>query len=224
MKKIISFFTGLRFRQIMGAFLAGVLLLVTTACNNARPTVGSTPDQSQAMNKSGSRVGAAAEKTRPEVPGGAVTNEYQGGMNEFSDVDPRRDTSRAETKAKGLKDTVERNISNKSVDSLDQYAENYREGTSLGARVKNIAEDVAGSTGEVTKDVAKGTAKGAENVKANTQEAGQKVANQADRATTQADNLSKTAKRNAKDAADDLSKTAKRSVEDAADAVTGNRA
>jgi hypothetical protein len=92
-------------------------------------------------------------------------------MNDYEDVDPRRDTSEAKAKAKALIDNAQRNINEKSVDSREQYVENYRSGTPLGERVKRLGEDIGESAEELAEGASKGTQKGVQNIKENAQKA-----------------------------------------------------
>jgi hypothetical protein len=153
MNRVITWVKSIRLDRILTAFLASVLLLVSTACNSSKV------------------LAKTADDARKEVPSAAVTNTYKGGMNDYSDVDPRRDTSEAKAKAKTLVKNAQQNINEKSVDSPGQYVENYRSGTPLGERVRRIGEDVSESTGEVVKGAAKGTQKGLQNIKENAQQA-----------------------------------------------------
>ncbi|MBD2212141.1 hypothetical protein H6G27_20035 [Nostoc linckia FACHB-104] len=195
MKKFTAWLQNFRPVKIVGVFLAGILLLVTQACN--RPTIAGQPAQpgSQPPN---------AERYDP-------TKSYnlsspQGGMNNFSDVDPRArgDEKAAEARAKGLRDNAQRNVDEKGIDSPGQYVENYRQGTPFGQRVKNLGDDIGSSASEVGEGVAKGTKRGLENIKENTQNAAEGLG------------------RNAQRTGDDVKTNLQRSAEDAGDAV--NRA
>jgi hypothetical protein len=186
MKKLIAFLKGIRLGQVLPIFLAGLLLLVSTACSNGGPLA-------RGANQA---TGRTSDQIRPEVPRVDLNSKYQGGMNDYSDVDPKfQDTSGAEAKAKALRDRVERNITTKSVDSPEQYAENYRQGTPLGQRVKNLTDDISGSTKEAQKGVAKGTQRGSENLKQNTQNASEDLA-------ASARDTAKNTQRTLKDASD----------------------
>lgn len=149
MNKLFGWLKSIRLDRILTAFLVGILMFVSTAC-------------------SGVASAKTADQIRPEVPSGAVTNEYKGGMNDYSDVDPRQSTSGAKAKAKGLIDNAQRNIKENSVDSVDQYVENFRSGTPLGERVRNIGEDIGDSAKKLTKDVKKGSKDNFENLQNNT--------------------------------------------------------
>jgi hypothetical protein len=192
MKKVTAWLQNFRPVKILGVFLAGIFLLLTQACN---PGIAAQPSQpgSQPPN---------AERYDPTKS--YNLNSPKGGMNNFSDVDPRAkaDEKAAEVKAKALRDNAQRNVDQKGIDSPGQYVENYRQGTPLGQRVKNLGEDIGSSAAEVGEGVAKGTKRGIENIKENTQNAGEGL------------------KKNAQRAGEDTKTNIQRTAEDAADAVT----
>ena len=164
MNNAISFIKRLNFVRVLTVFFAGIILFVSTAC-------GSPSVQAKGLDNN----------PRPEVPKEAITNTYKGGMNDFSDVDPRLDTSAANKKANDIIGQAEHNIQ-KGADTPEQYSRNYRSGTPLGERVQNIGESVSESAKNTAKDVAKGTQRGLENIKQNTQDAAKDVAKSADNA------------------------------------------
>jgi hypothetical protein len=225
MNKLMTWFKSIRLDRIVTAFLVGVLLFNSTAC--------------------GSKVQAkTADKVREEVPSSAVTNQYKGGMNDYSDVDPRKNTTEANTKAKALIDNAQKNIKEKSIDSPEKFVENYRNGAPLGERVKRIGEDISDSVEGVKENISKGTQKNlrqtkdlsndlkdkAIQTKENTKDAAKDAAKSVKRA---ADNVSttgeyklnkgiNTAQRtldDAADATDNLGNKIKRGAQNAADAV-----
>ncbi|HEY9907762.1 MAG TPA: hypothetical protein V6D18_09130 [Thermosynechococcaceae cyanobacterium] len=179
MKKVLSTINALK--RVLTIGLAAMLLMLSTACNSAQ-----AKDAKDAL------------KGGPNVPGQAQP--YEGGMNNFRDVDSSRlDTKGADVKAKALKDTVERNIKTKSIDSVDDYVDNYKSGTPLGERIGNIGKDVGGSAKDLTKDVKAVGEKGSADLKRN-----------ADRAPGAFKNAVDNAKDNTKDAVKDNSRSAKR--------------
>lgn len=137
MNKVIAWLKGIQMDRVLTVFLVGLLVFVTTAC-------------------SGGASAKTADEVREEVPGSAVTNEYKGGMNDYSDVDPRQDIKQAQTKAKALIENAQKNIDQKSVDSREQYVENLRSGTPLGERVQRIGENVGKAAENLKEDVSKG--------------------------------------------------------------------
>jgi hypothetical protein len=184
MNKVTSWLNSIRLDRIVTAFLVGLLVFVSTAC-------------------SGNVLAKTADEIREEVPSSAVTNEYKGGMNDYSDVDPRFNPSASNAKAKALVDNAQKNIDEKSIDSAEQYVENYRSGTPLGERVKRLGEDIGESADNVGKEAAKGAQ---ENVQ-NAQEAGKGLKDKGIQT-----------KENTKDAAKGTAKDAKRAVDNASDA------
>ena len=121
----------------------------------------------------------------------AKTAPLEGGMNNYSDVDSRRDTTEVQGKAKALKDQAERNLSNRTGNPvkagqrvLDAAPNNPQE---VGRNIKQGAEDAAEAVkSKVSRDIDK------------TQQALEKTANN-----------SKDAARKAQQAANDASDAVK---------------
>jgi hypothetical protein len=158
MKRVINLLQNLQPMKIFTVFLAVVCLFLTQACN--RPTIAGQPPQPAGQPPNVKRYDPT--KDYPISP-------YQGGMNNFSDVDPRTraDEKAARYRADQLIENAQRNIERKGVDSTDQYIRNYRQGTPFGERVKNLGEDVGSSAQELTEGVTKGTKRGVENLQEN---------------------------------------------------------
>lgn len=195
MNQVISWVKSIRWDRILTACLVGLLMVVSTACSGNASA--KTPD-----------LAPTADQIRPEVPSGAVTNRYEGGINDYSDVDPRKNDSQAKAKAKGLIDNAQRNINEKGIDSPEQYVENYRSGAPLGERVKKIGENV----GKAAEDVGQQASKGARENAANAREAAQ----------SSADNTKQAANEAAQGAKSKVSRDidrAQRAVSKAADAI-----
>lgn len=184
MKRVIAWLKDLRPAKVLTAFVASILLFLTQACNN--PGIAAQPSQpgSQPPN---------AERYDPTKS--YDLNSPKGGMNNFNDVDSRAEADQraAELRGKALRDNAQRNVDEKGIDSPGQYAENYRQGTPFGQRVKNLGEDIGSSAEELGEGVAKGTKRGMENLKENTQNA--------------AEGVSKNARRAGEDAADNVNRT-----------------
>lgn len=156
MKKLISALKQIRIGQILTICLASLLIFVSTACG------------------SGSELKAQAQtsdQVKEEVPEGAETSPLEGGMNEFPDTDPRRDTNTAGSEASSLVKAAQQNIDKKSASSPGEYTENYRKGAPIGERVQNVNKSVGDATKGVTEDFAKGTQRGFANLTGNTQSA-----------------------------------------------------
>jgi len=224
MNKVIAAFKRIRLGQIFVVFLAGVLLIVSTACSSVQAKA------------------PAAKNPRPEVPGGTATspnsdviNTYEGGMNDFSDLDPRAtETARsAADKAAALKENAERNVIDQTSDVgentkriLDKKGENAAD---LGKNVQRSAEETKNKAQSAADDVAKSTKQAAQDVKDTTVGATRDLTNSASRAADNvnakakgtADSVSKGINRtadNVKGTAKDLSRSADR----AADNVKAN--
>ncbi|MEG4112538.1 MULTISPECIES: DUF6658 family protein [unclassified Microcoleus] len=129
MNRLTAFVKKIRAVQILTVFLAGILVLVSTACSRSDMIAGKTADQ-----------------VREEVPSGAVTSQYKGGMNDYSDVDPRnKKMTTTEAKAQLLKEQAQHRIDTKSSNNV---GENVR-------RVADDAPDKLDQVGQKVKDDAR---------------------------------------------------------------------
>jgi gas vesicle protein len=216
MNKVIARLKSIRLDRILTAFLVGLMLLANTACSGGASA--KTVDSAK-----------TADQIRQEVPSGAVTNQYKGGMNDYSDVDPRKATTEADAKAKGLVDNARRNINQKSIDSPEQYVENYRSGTPLGERTRRIGEDVGKAADNVTGEAAKGTRENVENIKAVSKDAAKSTKRTVDKTSDTVESKVKSDVRSTQRAVDkaadnteNLGDKIKQAAQDAADAVKSN--
>ncbi|MDB9375040.1 hypothetical protein [Nodularia sphaerocarpa] len=192
MKKVMTWLKNIRPVKILTVFLAATFLLMIQACN--RPGIAQQPPQPNAQS--------------PNVERYDPTKSYElntpaGGMNNFTDVDPRAKAAEraANARAEELAKNARRNVEQKGIDSSEQYVRNYREGTPLDERVKRLGDDIGSSAEELGEGFTKGTQRGVENLQKNTGRA--------------AENLSKNVKRSAEDTTSNL----QRQAEDTADAV-----
>ncbi|MEH2346698.1 MAG: hypothetical protein V7K55_01605 [Nostoc sp.] len=202
MKKAMNWLKNIRPLKVLTVLLVGIFLFTAQACGT--PGVASQPPQ----------PGAQAPNSQQYDP----TKDYPmsspaGGMNNFSDVDPRaKDEKAANDKAEALVKNAQKNIEQKGIDSREQYGRNFQQGTPLGERVKKLGEDIGSSADEVREGLVKGTQRGFDNLKGNTQNA--------------TEDLTKNVKRGAEDAgknvqrgAEDAGKNVQRTAEDAGNAV-----
>jgi ElaB/YqjD/DUF883 family membrane-anchored ribosome-binding protein len=210
MNRIISFLKKKRLSQILMTFLAGVLLIFSTACSTDK---------------------VLAKNPRPEVPDKAVTSPSEGGMNEFSDVDPRTPgINNVKARAKELRQNAEQNIidqtSNVSENTkriLDKKGENASD---FGKNLKSNTEEIKDKTQKSAEDLAKGTKQGAENIKSNTSDALKDVGKSAKQT---ADDVKQNVQENtpnprglslnARQAADDIKENAKAASKDVSDSA-----
>jgi hypothetical protein len=149
-KSTLPFFELRSFYKAVLSFLAIALLVTTTACN-------------------GSEVASKANLDNP--PPGKITELYKpitpevGGMNNYSDVDPRVDTSKVDAKVDRLIKQA-KGLERKDTNPLEQIKQEFdRKG--IKARVEDTADSVGQSAKETATGVSKGTRKGLENVKEN---------------------------------------------------------
>jgi len=172
MQRVINWLKNVRPLKVLSVFLAGMFLILTQACSG--PSGASQPKQ----------PGAESGYTQRQDPTKAYNlNAPEGGMNNFSDVDPRAKNfeKAAQNRADDLSRNSERNINQKGVESPGDYARNYRQGTPFPERVKNLGEDIGSSAQGTAEGVAKGTKRGLENIKENTSDAAQNLGKNAQR-------------------------------------------
>ena len=152
-KAIASKLQFVNFRSLSKAVLslaAIVLVVTTTACNGTnaatKPTVNNPSN------------GKITELYKPIAP-------PTGGMNNYTDVDPRVDTSKAEAKTDRLIDQA-KNLENKNTNPFKQLQKQFdRKG--INVRAEDAVEGVNRSAQETADGVAKGTRKGFDNLKDN---------------------------------------------------------
>ncbi|MEH2013873.1 hypothetical protein [Nostoc sp.] len=191
MKKAMNWLKNIRPLKVLTVFLAGMFLFLTQACGD--PGTATQPPKPDAQSPYSKRY----DPTK-DYP----LSSPAGGINNFSDVDPRaKDEKAANDTGDAMAKNAQRNVDQKGVNSPGEYGRNYKEGTPLGERVKNLGEDIGSSAEEVRKGVVKGTQRGIENIKGNTQNA--------------ADDVTKNVQRGAEDAG----KNVQRGAEDAGNAV-----
>lgn len=195
MQRLIAWIKNIRPLKTLTVFLAGIFLLFAQACNS--PGIAAQPPQpaSQPPN---------AERYDP-TKSYDVSTRYEGGINNFSDVDPRSKTAEnaAKAKAEALKENAQKNIDEKSIDSVEQYVRNYREGTPVGERVNRLGEDVSNSAEELREGVTQGTQRGFENLQNNTKNAAKDLTKNIQRASEDAKT---TVQQKLEDASDTLKK------------------
>ncbi|MGC1396572.1 MAG: DUF6658 family protein [Coleofasciculaceae cyanobacterium] len=203
MNTLKTWLKNIRLDRILTAFMVGILLFVSTACSNGVQA-------------------KTSDKIREEVPTTGANNVYNGGMNDYSDVDARRNTTEANTKAKALVDNAKRNTSEKIVDSPQQLGDRVKGvGNKVGDAIGNIKENASDSVENVKEDVSRGTQKNLRQT--------QNLADDAKYQAIQTKESAKDAAKGVKRAAEDVSqageykinqgvKSTQRALEDTADA------
>jgi hypothetical protein len=143
-----------RFGRAVLSLLAVVLLFTSTACN-------------------GGEMKAKVDPTRVENPQpGKLTELYkpiapaEGGMNNYSDIDPRQSTAEAKAKADNLIKKTE-DLQKGDTNPFKQLGKQLDD-KGIPERVGEGAKDLNRSAKETAEDVAKGTKRGYQNLKENT--------------------------------------------------------
>ncbi|MBD2463292.1 hypothetical protein H6G89_19845 [Oscillatoria sp. FACHB-1407] len=207
MNRFQSLLKKLQLEKVIIAFLAGILLLVTGCTPAEAKTPLPAPEVSGQGGTYNQRFGQQTELYDP-------IQERKGGMNEYSDVDPRANTRPVNQKAQGLVENAEENI--QKVQSPQEYAEDYRSGTPLGQRVKNVVGSVTEAAENTAEDVVEGTKRGSENLRMNAREAGDELTEDVRHGANENAN-------SARDRADRTVKGVQRGVTDAAKELNNNR-
>ncbi len=208
MNQVMNWLKNISLRQILTGLMAGMLIFVGTACSNTPSVLAKTSDQ-----------------VREEMPSKYVNSTYEGGMNDYPDTDPRQEeTSRAQTKAKELKDRAERRINDDSrtypdKDLKDFIEEVPQQASKLGDRAQNAANEL-GKHAKAGANLARETSEtalenGRETIKEGAKTAGRKADKLSDRAQNTAENASGAVKSKVKQ---DLNRSGK-ALEKTADSI-----
>jgi len=209
MNKFISRLKNIRPVKILTAFFAVIFLLFTQACN--APVDATTPQTNTPKSYETPRNIKGPQSAEPNsevyVPKGTdVTSPYEGGMNNFSDTDPRSKAAKTDVKAKteSLKENAEQHLDNSSSNVQENVRRVLDDRGELGKNIQRGATNIKEKTQDATEDFAKGTKRGVENIQENTKDAAKDAAN------------------NVQGAAEDTKYNAKRTAEKAGEAA--NRA
>lgn len=229
MNKAISFLKRIRLAQVLVVFMAGALLIFNTACSGSA-NAGMTPTDR-----------GVAGTDRPGVSGEGSTNGrngYQskiydsvqpkeGGMNQYSDVDPRVKSAGTEAKAKTLVDTAKRNVIDQTDDlgtntkrTLDKKAENARD---FGNELKQGGRELRQQTQNSLETAGDNVRNAAEDASRNTRRAADKASNyvkdQTDEVTDRTQQTVEKAQDTFQDQVDEAANSVKRAVNKIRDAV-----
>jgi hypothetical protein len=173
------------------SFFAVILLVTTTACNGTNSSPNSTAKVDPLTNSNNPPPGKVTELYKPIAPA-------EGGMNNYSDVDPRMDKSGAKAKADRLidkTDKLQRDVTNPFKQLGKQLDEK-----SVPERVEDTGKQITRSAKETADDVAKGTKRGYGNLKDNTntfkEDVKSSLENTKQNAVDRADDLQDTIRKN----------------------------
>ena len=209
MNKFISWVKNIRPVKILTAFVAVTILLFTQACGSQVDATAPAPTKKSYETPRNIKGPQSAEpNSEVYVPKGTdATSPYEGGMNNFSDTDPRSKAAKTEVKAKAeaLKENAERNVIDQTSNVgentrriLDKKGENVED---VGKNLQRSADYATDKAQESAEDFAKGTKRGVENIQENTKDAAKGAAD------------------NVQDAVEDTKYNAKRTVDKAGEAV-----
>lgn len=166
MKRLSTWLKSLRPVKILAATLIGMLLFVSQACDSATAT----------------KPGAESEQYLPKDA--KAKSPYEGGMNNFSDVDARAKDAKTEAKVKAeaLKQQAESNIGNKgSINAVENVRRVANDSGKLGKNIQEKAGSTADKLGEETGSFVDSAKQGLKNIKDNTLDAPGYVSDKAER-------------------------------------------
>ncbi|UBF24291.1 hypothetical protein K9N68_21615 [Kovacikia minuta CCNUW1] len=204
----ISFVKNLRLERLFIVALAGFLLLVNTACSQ---TTASGRGQDEVLRSADTRGAASSSpykgQARQQRELYDTVQPRKGGMNEYDD-DFKQDSANAKARAGDLVNRSKQNLQ-KRADSPEQFAKNYRSGTPLDERVRNLTEDVTTPAKELGQNLSEGAQKGSQNIKENASN----FRKDAPRVVEQAGRNAQEATRGVRESADDFSKGVERAAD-----------
>jgi hypothetical protein len=168
MKRLSNWLKSLRPVKILAATFIGMVLFISQACDAASAT---KPD---------------TEKSEYYAPKDVkARSPYEGGMNNFSDVDPRAKDAKTEAKvnAQSLKGQAESNIGNKgSINAVENIRRVANDSGKLGRNIQDKAESATDKLGEETGSFVDSAKQGLKNIKNNAQDAPGYISDKSERA------------------------------------------
>lgn len=192
MNKLIQFVKSTQLKQIIVVFLAGVVLLISTACSGSNTPTASYDANQRSETPARARNYNYDDATQTNKATKIQSQPEKGGMNLYND-DPRIDNPRVQSKTQELLQNA--NKSGKRANSPDNPGEFLEE----------QAESVGQSIDRVRKNVSQGTEQGTRNLKSNLGQASRDVRGAAE---------------DASDTAKDAAKSTQQAVENTADRVS----
>lgn len=140
------------------SLLAVMFLLVSTGCDGTQTNTKINPPGSADNMPTSGKI---TELYKPITP-------PEGGMNNYSDVDPRMDTSEAKAKAQR---EIEKSadLQKGGVNPFKQLRKDL-EDKGVTERAKDFSKDASNAAKENAQDFAQGTERGVENIKKNSKQ------------------------------------------------------
>lgn len=204
MQRLQKLVKSIRISRVVMIFMAGVLVLLNTACKPQAPNVSGT--------------GLSNERKAQQTELYAPNQEKKGGINRYNDVESSAD-NRGDLKAKELVDSARSNL-RKSIDTPEDLVENYKDGAPLGERVKRLSNDVGESIENTANDVTDAAQRGVRNTQRNTENAAERATRSVERGAEEASDFAQDRTRDAARATDRATNRAGRAAERAIDDAT----
>lgn len=178
----------LRLAPVAMVFVAGFLLLFSTACSPSSPSVSGT--------------GSYQEGRAPQTELYRTIQPKENGPNTYSDTDPRRNTSATSAKAKQLINNAERNVN--KVQNSRELVDEMKSARPLKEGPQKVSDRVSNTVEGFAEDFSAGTQRGIKNLKSNTSQAKEGVQDTLDDARQNVGTTGKQAARTAERTADQL--------------------
>lgn len=187
-QQIFNFVSSLkvRFSRVAVVLVASFVMLLGTACS-------STPSATGTGAGTGATSTSATELYRTTQP-------EAGGMNRYSDTDPRQNAKALGAEAKARVDQAKGNL-NKG-QTPKQFTDEVKSAAPIREGVKDLSDRAGDAIEGLKQDVTEGTQRGVKNLQQNTTDAKQGVKQTLDRAQDNAAQLGKDTSRNAQQAAE----------------------
>jgi hypothetical protein len=193
--------------KVLIGFLAIAVLVINTACSSADVTA-TKPEDANTIDRQ--PAGQITERYKPIAPA-------EGGMNIYSDTDPRRNSTDANAKA-------DRNImkSTGQKGGVNPLREAKKELDKKGPkeRAEELSADVNRAAQKKADQVSRGTQRGLDNIEGNTKsfqkDVGSTADNLAKKASDKAENLGQKVSNKADEVADDVKAAAQKTADSVA--------
>jgi ElaB/YqjD/DUF883 family membrane-anchored ribosome-binding protein len=203
MKTIISFLKSKQLsRFIVGGFSI-LFLLVNTACSqpNASGMDGKTGVAKVAADGTSIKTPSTYRKSESpyrkdtdNVPDGQITELYKviqpevGGMNTYSDVDPRQNTAKTDAKAKALIQKASHSEADKYDNPLDAVKQKLDD-KPIAERIQSFSKNVGKSTQKTADGLSKEVQKGLNNLNESSKDLRDKAQSSADELSKKVQNI-----------------------------------
>jgi hypothetical protein len=185
-----------KIKNILIVFLAGFVLLISTACSNMN-----SPQASRENVNPKTNVQKLTEQ--PDYDYYDANQPKEGGMNQYND-DPRVKNPKLQKKVDRLVKGAKENIEERN-EERNNFSEKYSDDkvSKTGQALGNIKEDASQKIGEFKKDISQGTQQQMDKAKNNLEKTNRNIKRTAedtsDTLTRKLDNAAKATRRNIED-------------------------